>query len=432
MRGVHIQPRSPFYWVRYYDKKEINPNKRRKSFCSKIEITAADRRRYEEAKKAGIKYKVQGNPEIRDVANNFRMSLLERDLLAKTGIKLLSKKKLLDGYKEFIEARTVPGSKDQLKDKTIQNYDLAVKHMVDACGNKFIMNYTGEKDYVTLLQHFENIKVPGKTVMQMVDGKNTPVKQYKVMSMNSRSMYTRALRSLWNFFVEKKYAVINIIEPIEEDRREPEPIPLNDMWRIISFFKARNRIPQQHQIVMFMAFTGCRPSSAIVQLKEDIDFHHKIIKIKNVKTSKAKSDNFYLFPIFPALEELLKEMGVKKGDTGRLFDYYPVVPVNYTYPLQFWDRGIETLLAGRLISKHYTIKQIRSTTANLLVDVLRIDLYDVQKLLDHSNVKTTQKSYLRLNLKRVRNELSEFSLNSYIRSLSLFITPSALKIAKFY
>lgn len=416
MRGVYIQPRSPFYWVRFYDKHESDPEKRRKSFCSKIEITAADRRRYEEAKRNGQKYKIQGNPQIKEIVGNLRMSLIERDLLQKTGIKLLTKKKLLEGYQEFKESRSVPGSKDQLKEKTIQNYDLAVKHMVDACGNKFISNYTGEKDYVMLLQHFEGINVPGKTVIQVIDGKNKPVKTFKKMSMNSRSMYTRALRSLWNFFVEKKYAVFNIIEPIEEDRQEPEPIPLNDMWRIISFFKARNRIPQQHQILLFMAFTGCRPSSAIVQLKEDIDLHHKVIKIKNVKTSKAKSDNFYLFPIFPALEELFKEMGVKKGDTGRLFDYYPVVPENYTYPLQFWDRGLENLLAGRLIAKHYTIKQIRSTTANLLIDVLKLDLYDVQKLLDHSNVKITEKNYLRLNLKRVREELYDFSLNSYIRS----------------
>ena len=263
--------------------------------------------------------------------------------------------------------------------------------MIKACGDKFIHQYSGTQ-YVALLNHFEN----------------------KGLSVNSRSIYTRSLYSLWKYFVDKKYCHLNIIEPLPEEEKDPEPILLQDMWYIISTLKLDTDYPHHYQIIYFMLLTGCRPSSAIVQMKEDIDFKRKFIVIRNVKTGKTKRKLFYKFPLYIELASLLTEMGVKEGDTGRLFEQYAVVPANYTWPLSFWKRKIATMLKAKKIRKAYSLKQIRPTFISYLVNHLGMDIYKVYKLADHADIKITDKNYIDFRLTSVRKELDEITLEDFL------------------
>lgn len=169
-----------------------------------------------------------------------------------------------------------------------------------------------------------------------------------------------------------------------------------------------------------MILTGCRPSSAMVQLWEDIDLKRRIIKIQNVKTGKRKKKPFYFFPIYSELKILLDEMKFKKNVEGRLFHQFKLNELNYTYPLSFWERAIRTLKLGKQISGHYTLKQIRSTTASFMVNDLGMDIYAVKKLLDHVDIKITEKHYAKLNLRKVRDELDDFSIDQFLEGKNEF------------
>ncbi len=383
MKGVYLQKNSPYYWIRYYDKYDQDEKRKRKSVNTKIEVTAADWRRYIEKKK------LVGTSELRDKLKSFRNGLAERNIEIQSGVKLKHDLTLLNGFEEFKRVRTVPGSRKEIKLKTIQNYQLAVDHFVNCSGNKLIYKYT-DKEYITLLNYFEG----------------------KGLSRNSRSIYTRALRSLWKYFQEKNYTLKNIIEPVEAETKDPDPIPLDDMFTIIEYFKADTDYPHHYFIVYFMLLTGCRPSSAIMQAKEEIDFKRKIITIKNVKSGRRKGKEFYKFPLYRELEQLLKLMNADKG-TGRLFSMYSIVPGNYTWPLSFWKRGIGFLVKAKKISKAYSLKQIRPTFASFLINNLKMDIFTVKKLLDHTDVKITDKHYIDFRVDNVRRELDEVSINNF-------------------
>ncbi|MEM3091528.1 MAG: tyrosine-type recombinase/integrase [Candidatus Pacearchaeota archaeon] len=383
MKGIYIQKNSPYYWLRYYDKLETDPSRKRKSVNTKIPVTEADRKRYEKGEK------LVGTQQLRNLVREFKAGLAERDLQAKSGVRLKKQLLLSDALKEFAEIRTIPGIKKFLKQKTLENYNIAVNHFINACGDKYIYKYN-DKDYYKLLFYFEK----------------------KKLSKNSRSIYTRTLHSLWKYFVDKKYVSKNIIEPIDSEEKDPNPILFEDMYTIIQSFKEDTKYPHHYWLIYFMLLTGCRPSSAMVQMKEDIDFKRKQIIIRNIKAGELKGKPYYRFPLYKELENLLIVMNVSPGDKGRLFPMYKINPRNYTYPLSFWERKINTLYNEGKIEKRYTLKQIRSTTASFLINILKMDIFTVKKLLDHANIQITDKNYIDYNVNVARKDLDKFTLKN--------------------
>jgi integrase len=412
MKGVILDPKSPYYWIRCYDRSEQLPEKRRKKLNTKIEVTEADWKRFREAKKKGkgTKTVLHGSSELKKIVDGFRRGLARKNLEQRSGVKLELDKTLTEGYEEYKKVHSVPASKDFLKEKTLINYTIAVNHMIAACSDKFIYKYD-EDDYIKLLEYFEKLKIPGKKILQK-DGSEKQT--FKKMSQNSRSIYTRSLRSLWKYFCQKNYAAKIIIEAVEPEEKDPAPIPLEEMFSILSYLKASKDSVYHYQLIYFMLLTGCRPSSAMVQLKSDISFKRKIITIQNIKTGKNKGKLTYKFPLYPELEKLLKEMNVKDNDSGRLFNMFTLNEVHYTYPLSFWERAIKVLNNAKSINDYYTLKQIRSTTASFLVNVKGINSLYVKRLLDHSDIKVTDKHYIEHDLKALRDELSDIQYEDFL------------------
>lgn len=389
--GIYLQKKSPYYWVRFYDILEPDPQKKRKSINTKILVTQADLVRH------ANKEKIQGTAEVREMAKGFRAGLNERNILAKTGVKIKHTLKLSQGFQEFKLAKSVPDKKGSLKKKTLDLYAEAVNHLVKAAGDKPINKYN-DKDYDKLLFRFESLE----------------------SSLNTKSIYTRSLVALWEWFIEKKYAPKNIIEATDGEDKDPDPIPADDLIKILNELKTHKRSPHHFQIIYFMLLTGCRPSSAIVQLKENIFFKEKKIKIQNVKTGRRKKKPFYWFPLYKELFRLVCDEMKVKG-SGRLFDMFSVCPDNYTYPLNFWDLcniklvdEAEKLKPEERIRKRYILKQIRPTFISFCVNVLKMDIYIVSKLADHADIKITDKSYVDLKLNAVRTQLDDIALEMFL------------------
>jgi len=410
MKGVIIDPKSPYYWIRYYDSVEVEPKKRRKKLKTGILVTKADWGRYKHARKNGDKKAViNGTSELKTDLAAFRRGLARAKIERKSQIKLEFDKPLSEGYAEFKISHSVPASRDFLKEKTLINYTIAVDHMIKACKDKYIYKYD-EDDYNKLLRYFETVKVPGKIIIHS-DGREE--KKYKKMSQNSRAIYTRTLRSLWKYFCEKNYASKIIIKSLESEDKDPSPIPLSEMFSILSCLKQDEKNSHHFQLVYFLLLTGCRPSSAMVQLKEDINYKSKYITIQNVKTGRRKNKLSYKFPLFAELEKLLKSI-ISNEQQGRLFYQFKLNELNYTYPLSFWERTIKILNTANKISDYYSLKQIRSTTASFFANTKKINPLFVQRLLDHSDQKVTERHYIERNLKVLRDELDDITLDDFV------------------
>lgn len=389
MSSLTYQSKSKYYYIKVYNKL-ANGRSKVKKFSTHIEITEADKKRIELAKSNKTNVILKGNNEVLKMKKDLEKGLHLMYIEQTSKIKFNSSVLFTEGLKQFIYERTLKGSKNFIKEKTVIAYRIAANHFIAACGDKYIDEYK-ERDFNLLLEHWGE----------------------KNISINSISIYTRTLRSLWNYFVKKKYTIHNIIEVTASEDDDPEPIPTKDMVSILIFFKA-NENPIYFQLVYFMLLTGVRPSSAMVQRIEDIDLRGRVIKIQNVKTGSKKKQETYPFPIYGELYRLLTEMGIMQGMTGRLFSYFKLNETNYTYPLSFWERAIALLLSRCSISKKYTLKQIRSTFANFVAEMFNLETFEVQKLLDHADIKTTGKHYRRLNLRKVRNDLDDLTFNDFL------------------
>ena len=125
-------------------------------------------------------------------------------------------------------------------------------------------------------------------------------------------------------------------------------------------------------------------------------------KIRRGLTEKPNQNTIKL------LENGLK---IKINDSNPEKISYEVVPQNYTWPLSFWKRGIKFLKTANKISDEYSLKQIRPTLASFLINILKLDIYTVKKLLDHSDVKVTDKHYVDFDVNSIRKEMDDIDFD---------------------
>lgn len=399
--GVYTQKNSPYYWIRIYDKLEEDKKKRAKSINSKIFITPGDLKRIAEAKANGTKPVLRGNEEIRTLAESLRKELNLRFIEMTARVKLGRMVLLSEALEMFIINRSIPGKTQQLQPKTIHSYKVAVRYFIEACGDREPHRYT-KKDFHDLLFHFEKAKVINPSPKKLRPGEVAP--PAKSLATTTRAIYVRTLKALWNQLKKDGIVYNQIFETIKDVHRDPETIPLDEMDIIFDHLKEGGH-SASYRIVRFLFLTGCRVSSAMVQLKEDIDFKTRLIRIVNVKTGMRKGSEYYQFPIYRELEELLLEMDVKPGDTGRLFGHFALVPESYSTPLSFWKRAINTLVKSGKIRRHYTLKMIRSTAASRFINEMGLDIFQVKKLMDHSDIRVTEKNYVSFELDNIRKKI---------------------------
>jgi integrase len=408
---VYVQDKSPYYWIRIYDKLEEDKKNRARSINSKIRITPGDLKRIAEAKAKGTKVVLRGNEEIKRLAEMLRKELNLRFIEMTAKVKLERSPLLSEALEHFILSRSVPGKTEQLAHKSLANYRTAVQYFINACGDREPFRYT-KKDYDLLLYFFESVTVNNPSPKKLKPGELPPVTHG--LSTTTRAIYVRTLKALWNHFIKERVVYNQIFGNLKVVNRDPETIPLDEMEIIFDHLKHGSN-PGSYQLVRFLYLTGCRVSSAMVQLREDIDLKTKLIKIVNVKTGARKGNEYYQFPIYPELEDLLIEVGVKPGESGRLFSNFALVNDNYSSPLSFWKRAMKTLLKSGRIRKAYTLKMIRSTAASRFINDLGLDIFQVKKLLDHSDIRVTEKNYINFEMTNIRKIIEK---NEYNKSIT--------------
>jgi integrase len=246
MSSIYLKSDSPFYQLRYYDRLEEDPARRRKTFSTKVKATPSDQKR------ALGKDKLIGSPEVRKIKKSFEDALFERNLYAKTKIKLRRSPLFSTGFTEFLI------EKPNLAAATITLYKFTSSHFVNACGDKDITDYSIE-DYSRFIKYCAAHK----------------------FSDTTNSIHTRHLFSLFNYFIKKRYIAENIIIKLKTPRRDPEPVPFDDMQIILDYFEQRSF--WQYAFVYFLLLTGMRESSALIQTRDDIDIEARVIKAINVK-----------------------------------------------------------------------------------------------------------------------------------------------------
>ncbi len=251
---------------------------------------------------------------------------------------------------------------------TIKAVRLAKTHLVNATKKRYVADFD-RLDFMKFSKYLSSIENNGKK-----------------LSQNSKSIYSRTLKSMFNWLKEANLVKHNYVVIEKSENKQIETIPEEVFENIKKHLMDTNK--NGYYFIKLLELTGLRRSSAIALMWEQIDFENKNICIENVK-----KDRKFIFPLTDNIISLLKEMGPKA--TGKVFVYSK-------NGLKFWYRAQDKV--G--ITKYYGLHQIRKTFISKLANS-GVSLYDVATLADHRSIQTTYKFYAKNNIERLRNVLNE-------------------------
>jgi len=352
--SFYIVKNSPYYMIRIYDKFEKDPRKRRKSFSSKIKVTDSDRAKF---LKGGMKY--QGNNEIKNLINSLIAGYVDTKIEKMLKIHLHPGVEFLEGVKEYYSKHP------DLAQSTIKLKEAAAGYFIRAAGNKSINLYT-YRDYDKFLK--------------LLSG----------LSQATINLHTSHLSPMFNFFVKQKYCAENIIIVTAPQKGNPKPIPETDRKTIFRYYDRKK--PEYHAWLIYMFYyTGIRTSSALNLTVDRISLDLNLIEFTNLKKRKAQRRNFF-FPIHPELKPILKKILSHKNYTPgeRLFYWFG----ENEHP-KFFDRDMRKLLKDGKIKRKYSLSDWRDTFSSYLANN-KVHSSHLQKLLDHTDIRTTEEYYTQL------------------------------------
>ncbi len=333
---------SPFFYIKIYKSKRVEP----------------DPRKRRQNKSTKFPTTREGEKQVKDYVKKINAQLVEKEYQTIFGITPTKKMLLSEGVFDFLE------NKPKLAKKTIVAYKLAAEHFIAALGNRNIAAYT-KRDSPKFLKYMIN----------------------KGHSKSTQAIFTRHLSAMWNYFVTENFAETNIIVKEKSDKVNADFIPGKDLTTILEYLKSKNL--NHYYFTEFLLLTGMRPSSAIIAKWENIYWEEGSMLVRNVK---AKRD-FY-FPLYKDLDELLKKIGIKKH--GKIF--------SYTQTPSFFKVVSKKLFEQEKISRRYTLYQLRNSFASYLANN-KVSREIIQKLLNHSDSKITEKHYITYELKTFKKEI---------------------------
>ncbi|MEW6041308.1 MAG: hypothetical protein AB1633_07285 [Elusimicrobiota bacterium] len=400
MPSIYVQKNSPHYWIRFYDKFDPVPGKRKKRFNSRIKLTPVDQKKITQWLQAGAdpkkKPKINGNDETKKLLGSLTRGLVEKEIAQKTGIKIKSPLILSEGLKEYLNSKTRVGDRTSIKKKTREMYKYSVRHFITATGKDVEIHKYYPGDFGKLLAYFEE----------------------NDYAEASRETFTNHLYILWNYFVKQNYCMTNIVTVYQPTViKRPEDIPLNEFKIILRFYTDQ---PAKYEWVYYLLLTMARPSTALVQERSRIDFNRKIIEMMNVKGARKKSP-VYIYPLFQELEELVKRIMKRPIVDGsdRLFSHFKIGKNNYTDAFWWWYADQKKLHMVGLISQPYELKQIRKTFPSYAINELGFSKEEIKFLLDHTDESVAENHYLNLRYDVIRERfekkriIEEFPPNIY-------------------
>jgi integrase len=269
-------------------------------------------------------------------------------------------KKFSEGYEEYLSLK-------RYKPNTLIIYRQVKDFLISVCDDKKISCYT-KLDYKKILYYFDS----------------------KKYSNNTQGIFTAHLHSIFEYFKSCGYTKENFVSVISRKAKPPESIDDGSLNIILAHLKAKEN-QEQYFLVLFLLITGFRISTALALDWKDIDFENGFIIAPNVK-----KDRKFFFPITYDIEMLLEKIGRRKA--GKVFNYS-------TNGLRFFLRLQRSLISQGLLTKSYTLHQLRKTFITKLLEN-GIPIHNVKALADHGDIKTTLNYYASVNVKKMRDDLN--------------------------
>lgn len=222
--------------------------------------------------------------------------------------------------------------------------------------------------YLKNFIEFEGVKDPYQVRTQQII---SFLENYQYTSRSQQNQYIGALKLFAKYILNKKDIHLTKIERPKSEKKLPQVIDHNHI--IMQLSKIENL---KHKAILTLTYSVGLRVSEITNLKiEDIDSKRMLIHIKNAKGRKDR-----LVPLSPLVLNLLRQYFKEYRPIEYLFNGQSKTRYSITSCQQIYKKYIES--SGHI----HTLRH--SCATNLLENGTNLKL--IQKILGHSNVKTTE------------------------------------------
>ncbi|MGE4571131.1 MAG: tyrosine-type recombinase/integrase [Candidatus Izemoplasmatales bacterium] len=224
-------------------------------------------------------------------------------------------------------------------------------------------------------------------------------KTCKNITINKRLLFIKQVYS--HFEIENKDLFKT--PKLRETRLSYDIIHENELKLILKHIKTFDeKIPYEltkKLIILLLLDTGVRQSELLSIEIKNINFHENSIYLTRTKTRLART------VFFTHLTKELLERYIKIDPERKYLLWNYISYTRYTYRhLEWLMKRIQTDLG----LKKLNARMFRHTMATALAEN-GCDIYTIQKILGHSNIKTTE-IYLHMSLKKTKNDYNRYNL----------------------
>ena len=245
--------------------------------------------------------------------------------------------------------------------------------IIKICKQKFIfLNYSDNtvKMYTNYIKKFiETLKDKQVVHCNSKDFQNY-IDNYNFTSVSQQNQIINAIRFLYKYGLNRKYNKVVFQRPRKE-RKLPQPISKDYLIEKIDNIKNL-----KHKSILSLAYsTGLRVSEVTDLKIKDIDSKRMVINVKGGKGNKDR-----VVPLSENILKLFRKYFIEYKPKEYLFNGQ----TNLKYSTTSCNK-----IMKKYIGKDYHFHQLRHSSATTLLEN-GVDLRVIQKILGHSNVKTTE------------------------------------------
>jgi integrase/recombinase XerD len=225
------------------------------------------------------------------------------------------------------------------------------------------------KSYLFYIKQFlENTTIPPTRLTS--NDFQSYLDNYEFTSTSQQNQVINAIRFLYKFGLNKKYDKVSFKRPKSEKKL---PVVIDGEYIKEQLSKIENL---KHKTILTLTYSVGLRVSEVINLKiEDIDSKRMIIHIKNAKGRKDR-----IVPLSQTVLTLLRQYYIQYKPNEYLF--------NGQKSLKY-STGSCQRIYKKYIDPHSSIHTLRHSSATGLLEN-GTDIRIIQKILGHSNVKTTE------------------------------------------
>ncbi len=300
-----------------------------------------------------------------------------------------------------------------------------VKTVSDLCehylSRKILAPITA-KNYLKIVARFERLATPVIARIDedvCLDWRKRILEEASVETYNS---YLRCLRALFSYGVERRLVSYNPFKYIEltpNHHRRPKGVSAEGYEAAIRFLESPNSLAPNWfwlLLVKFMAYTGVRARQVVTLQWRDLDFDGLVIQLR-VAGSKTRRE--WEIPMPSSLVEPLRDL----FERSRMNGLREVRPEDQVFNVTlFYKRYKGNSMSIAQINGFYrrlsdaighkiSSRRLRHALATNLANVGNPDLFAIQELLGHTDIRTTRR-YVKTDVERIRRLLKQAGIGA--------------------